>query len=136
MAWTAREVAFIIGFADYCIHHNLKYQNTVENELQKSSSRGINYTNVTNKLSRISKSNGITNISLPEHIAQGTDRIDITSIPADVRAELDGWREEWGFPLLAGDAASPGHSSLEGSGSRVISNEDVVSALMCSCRVS
>jgi hypothetical protein len=115
MVWTAREVAFIIGFADYCIHHNCKYQDSVANELRKFSPRATNCNTVLNKLSRILKSYGITNVSSAELRAQGTGRIDITPIPSDVRTELDGWREDWGFPPLGAETALLSDSSMEAS---------------------
>lgn len=129
MAWTAREVAFIIGFADYCIHHDWKYQDRVAPELQKFSTRKADYKTVKNKLSRVFKNYGITNVSLPEFRAQGTGRIDLTLIPADIRAELDGWREKWGFPPLGANAALPDKPSSDRPADVPGPDEDVVSAI-------
>ncbi|KAF3050450.1 hypothetical protein E8E11_009715 [Didymella keratinophila] len=127
-SWTARETAFIIGFADYCIHHGWDYQKEVAVELRKFSSRTPASSTVLNKLSRVLKKYGITNVSVLDLRTEGTGRIDFTLIPSDVRAELDGWREEWGFSPLARNGVSPEPSSLEDSETSTVTDGDVGSA--------
>lgn len=126
--WTPREIAFIIGFADYCIHRNLKYQNTVVAELHKFSPRTLSYNTIANKLYRVLKTYGITKVSMLELRDQGTGRIDFTLIPSDVRTELDGWRETWGLPPLGTKVTLADPSSLEGPGDGSGLDGDIVSA--------
>lgn len=117
--WTANEIACIIGYADYCMRHDLDYSATVAAELSKISPRSITWNTVQSKLRRTFISYGIASPSVSGFISQGATYLNVTAIPSDVRTALDIKRHQWGLsPLHANTTASgPSAAAVDEGGS-------------------
>ncbi|KAJ4381669.1 hypothetical protein N0V86_003033 [Didymella sp. IMI 355093] len=105
--WTAQEIAFILGYADLCIHRGFDYPATVADELRRLSSRNITSSSICRKLERTLKSYGINEPSAYDLINRGMDYVGVKVLPVEVRSELDGMRQEWGFSPLSTDKEDP-----------------------------
>jgi hypothetical protein len=95
--YTTTEVAFIIGYTDYCNHHGVDYKKTVVDEMGKITKKTVSYGGLIRKLSRLLESYSVSNPSMNKFKRQGTGYLNISAIPSDVRAEIDRMRLEWGF---------------------------------------
>lgn len=95
--WSARDVAFILGYADYCIHYDINYPKTVSGELSKISSKSRSSSSIDAKLYRILQDARTTTQKFRR---QGVACLELSSIKSDVRTELDRMREEWALPPL------------------------------------
>ncbi|KAF1363128.1 hypothetical protein EJ07DRAFT_173825 [Lizonia empirigonia] len=125
--YTPREVAFIIGYADYCIHYKENYTATVAIELGKATARPLTWLSVRSKLSSILKSyNSVDKSSVKAFITQGIDYIDIDAIPSDIRTQLDNILEDWGLSIHGAEAIVPEPSApvIIGEGSSSSDNTE------------
>lgn len=98
--YSPTEVAFIIGYADYCIHHGLDYSATIESEFIKISLRRASWANVQNKLGRLLKEYGVSNPSVSAFRTKGSRYVGIANIPLKVHEELNRLRSSWGLTPL------------------------------------
>lgn len=107
-SYTPRDVAFIIGYADYCIHYKQDYTATVAIELHKATGRQSTWNGVKAKLCSILKSYNRGDKHLVKaFIIQGIDYIDIDAIPSDVRTQLDNILEDWRLPIYEAETTAP-----------------------------
>ena len=110
-SWTTREVAFIIGYADHCIHYGLDYADTVTHELFRVSSRDVTWNTVRGRVERVFRGFGVQDPSIQQFMNQGTAYLDLAAIPSDVFQELNQLRKEWGFARWSADPPSPRRSN-------------------------
>ncbi|KAJ8115704.1 hypothetical protein OPT61_g2703 [Boeremia exigua] len=103
--WTDAEIAFIIGYADYCIDYNIDYAATVVNELRKRSPRPATWSTIQCKLKRTFTSSLGFKLSVKEFINQGTDYL---AIPPNISRELIELHREWDMlPSAVEDTPEP-----------------------------
>lgn len=125
--WTAREVAFIILFADYCLLHKQTYKHVVAHRLQMFSQRVCSYGAIEKKISQVLKNAGMTDISVSKFAAGGSNYVDITILPSEIRAELGGVCEVLDLSLPGVYPEPPSRSSLGALESASVSDDEAVS---------
>lgn len=93
-------MAFILGYIDFCKDGDLEYSAKVVEGLLHLSSMTITWDTIRVKLEQSLKSYGMSKPSVSKLMDRGIGYIDIEVLPADVRSELHGLRQEWGLPPL------------------------------------
>ena len=122
--YTATEEAFLLGYADYCIHHGLNYSATVAEEFHKVHPRTGTWNVFGNKLNRLLTSYGIIKPSMDEFRRRGTAYINLANMPLEVRRELDAVRHQWG---LGAETTASAQSVIVEAESEPASNDDAAS---------
>lgn len=108
-SYTDEEVAFIIFYADYCLHSGAEYKKTLATELEKVSGRSRSWSALRTKIKSIVGQYGKIATQTPAgFIEQGTACLNMDELPADVVDEILSQRAEWGFVTSDSDGiASP-----------------------------
>lgn len=95
-------MGFILAYADHCIHRDISYQKTVLDELSKVSNRSVTWPALWSKLIRILEAAGVTKPSTKYFVKRGTTYFDVSSLPPDIRAQLNVAHRKYNVSTLPG----------------------------------